>query len=288
MTVAPDVAWRLDAQLGEGPLWLAREAALYFVDIHRGDIHRYHPDSDDRQTLHVGGSPSFIVPAADGGLLVGSRDRVHRLEHGQLGRVIATIPQPSTNRTNDATVDPFGRVWFGTLDETERAPIGAVWCLAHGTLHRAGGAAIVTNGPAVSADGRVLYHVDTLRRTIWRFPLRPEPELSDGEVFVQLTDDEGYPDGVSIDSEDCLWVALWDGWGVRRYAPDGRLLLHLPFPCARVTKLALGGPQRRTAYVTTARTGLDAAQLTAQPMAGSLFRFEAPAAGLALPAAIVA
>jgi len=100
---------------------------------------------------------------------------------------------------------------------------------------------------------------------------------------VQLAEADGYPDGVVLDSEGCLWVALWDGWGVRRYAPDGTLLLTVPLPCARVTKIAFAGPDLRDVYVTTARTGLDAKALADQPLAGSLFHFRSPVAGMVLP-----
>jgi sugar lactone lactonase YvrE len=200
-----------------------------------------------------------------------------------LGQQIAAIPEPAHNRTNDGTVDALGRLWLGTMDDDERLATGAVWCLDRGVLHRAGGGAVVTNGPAVSPDGQFLYWADSGERTIHRHRLGPEPILGPGEVFLRLGEDEGFPDGIVVDSEDCLWVALWDGWGVRRYAPDGRLLLHVPLPCARVTKLAFGGPDLATAYVTTARVGLDEEALAQQPLAGSLFSFAAPAAGVALP-----
>jgi len=103
-------------------------------------------------------------------------------------------------------------------------------------------------------------------------------------VFLQLTENDGHPDGVVLDSEDCLWVALWDGWGVRRYAPGGALLMTVALPCSRVTKIAFGGPDLRTVYVTTARVGLDAAALAEQPLAGGLFTFDVPVAGNVLPA----
>ena len=100
---------------------------------------------------------------------------------------------------------------------------------------------------------------------------------------MQLEETDGHPDGIVLDSEDCLWVALWDGWGVRRYAPDGTLLLQVDLPCSRVTKIAFGGPDLRTAFVTTARIGLDDIQLAQQPLAGGLFAFEAQVAGTPSP-----
>jgi sugar lactone lactonase YvrE len=277
------LVWAVGALLGEGPVWLADPGVLRFVDIVGGRIHAYDPLSGATETLEVGGKPSFIVPSVDGGLFVGSGLTVHRLEGETLGEAVAAVPEHAGIRTNDATVDALGRLWFGTMDHSEGQPTGAIWCLARGELHRAGGRAVVTNGPAVNGDGSVLYHVDSSARIIWRCSLGAEHRLGPGEVFVRLDEDEGYPDGVVVDAEDCLWVALWDGWGVRRYAPDGSLLAHIPFPCARVTKVAFGGPDLRTAFVTTARVGLDPEALEAQPDAGGLFAFAAPAAGRVVP-----
>ncbi|WP_295634071.1 SMP-30/gluconolactonase/LRE family protein [Novosphingobium sp.] len=282
VSVIPELAWQLDCQLGEGPVWLADEAALRFVDIERGHLHRFDPASGTGTTIEVGGNPSFIVPIQDGGLLVGSQHGLHRLEGAALGEPLVTIPQPLHNRTNDATVDPAGRLWFGTMDDGESRPTGSIWCLHEGALHSTDVGAIVTNGPAASGNGRVLYHVDSGERTIWRSRI-DGVALRETEVFVQLDAADGHPDGIVTDTEDCLWVALWDGWGVRRYAPDGTLLLHVSLPCARVTKIAFGGPDLRTAYVTTARVGLDEAALAAQPLAGSLLAFTAPVAGRILP-----
>ena len=282
MTIQPEVVWPLAALLGEGPAWFSDEAALRFVDIKSGRMHRH--DNGGQHTLEIGGQPSFVVPADDGGLVIGSGDRIlHIGKDGSERALLAKLPMPAHNRTNDATVDGEGRLWFGTMDDGEVQPTGALWCLDRGTLHHMGGDAVVTNGPAITRDDRTLYHVDSGARTIWRFTLGPGPCVEHPEIFVQLGEDDGFPDGVVLDSEDCLWVALWDGWAVRRYAPDGTLLLSVPMPVARITKIAFGGPDLRTAFVTSARVGLDAAQLTDQPPAGHLFAFRAPVAGQPLP-----
>lgn len=282
----PALIWAVGAQLGEGPAWFADEAALRFVDIKGGCIHRFHPETGTRETRETGGQPSFIVAAVGGGFLVGSNRAIHHCDGNSLGPVAVDIAMPEHNRTNDATVDADGRLWFGTMDDNESVPTGAIHCLDRSAVGTTDRRAVVTNGPAIAdgPDGRVLYHVDSGQRTIWRVALDGEQLAGDSEVFVRLTEDEGYPDGIVVDSEGCLWVALWDGWGVRRYGPDGTLLMHVPMPCARVTKIAFGGADLKTAYVTTARVGLDAATLAEQPLAGGLFAFAAPVAGCPLPA----
>ena len=283
MTVEAHVAWRLHAELGEGPVWFPAEQVLWFVDIKLGRLHRYDPARHECETLTVGGQPSFIVPGEGGKLLVGSGHCVRPLEGDRLGPALFRLDQPDHNRTNDATVDVSGRLWLGTMDDREEIPTGAVYCYDRGNLTKTGWEAVATNGPAICGSGNWLYHVDSGQRTIWRVPFEGGVLASSGEVFVRLEEDEGYPDGVVVDSENCLWVALWDGWGVRRYGPDGTLLQHVDLPCARATKVAFGGADLRTAFVTTARVGLSEAELAAQPLAGSLFTFDAPVPGRALP-----
>lgn len=283
MSPAVKLVWEVGALLGEGPLWCPEEQALWFVDIKGGAVHRHCPGTGTNESFATGGKPSFIVPASGGGMIVGSEGAIYRLTGGQFADRVAAIDMPAHNRTNDATVDALGRLWLGTMDDDEAQETGALYCLDRGDLHAMPARAIVTNGPAVSADARTLYFVDSARRRIWRYAIGDGPSIASPELFLQLDEADGHPDGVVLDSEDCLWVALWDGWGVRRYAPDGTLLLHVDLPCARVTKLAFGGPDLRTAFVTTARTGLDEGQLAKQPLAGGLFAFDAPAAGRPLP-----
>jgi sugar lactone lactonase YvrE len=274
---------QLGLVLGEGPTWLAHEQALWFVDIKGGTIHRFVPATGDYASIYVGGAPSFIVGEESGGKLIGSEHGIYRFDDARLGTCIQPIGQPSHNRTNDATVDAQGRLWFGTMDDHEKIPTGTLWCLDRGKLHHMGGSAVVTNGPALSADASTLFHVDSTTRTIWRHPASDGPVLGEGEMFIRLTEADGHPDGIVLDTENCLWVALWDGWGVRRYAPDGTLLLHVPLPCARVTKIAFGGADLRTAYVTTASIGLSETERRAQPLAGAVFEFNAPVPGAAIP-----
>lgn len=286
--MTPELVWAVGAELGEGPMWRACEAALWFVDIAKGELHCFYPQSGRKLTLHVGGAPSFILPEIGGDLLVGSKSAIYRMSDAGLGGVVAEIVQPAHNRTNDATVDDNGAIWFGTMDDLETRATGAVWRLDLFGLHDTGLRAVVTNGPAVSANNALLYHVDSSARTIWRHRIGDGCILEPGEVFVRLRAEDGYPDGVVVDSEGCLWVALWDGWGVRRYAPNGALLDHIRVPCARVTKVAFGGPALKTVYVTTARIGLSADALCDQPLAGGLFAFETDVIGRALTEARLA
>lgn len=279
ITGTVSLALRMEAELGEGPVWLADQQALWFVDIVLGRLHCFEFCSGVSRTIDVGGKPSFVVPIAGGGLMVGNGLGLHRLEGDRLGQTLARLDEPAANRTNDATVDNHGRLWFGTMDGEERQSTGTLFCYDRGRITRTVWQATVTNGPAISCCGAWLYHVDSVQRVIWRIALADGVLSEVGEVFVRFEEKDGHPDGVVVDSEDCLWVALWDGWSVHRYSPSGERLQEITMPCARVTKIAFGGPDLKTAFVTTARTGLADSVLASQPLAGSLFSFEAPAPG---------
>lgn len=279
-----ECVWALSTALGEGPLWDSRSGTLWFVDIKQGRIHALDPAGDQRVTLEVGGAPSFIVPVTDGGFIVGNGHKLLRFDGLRIVSDLATIDMASGNRFNDATVDPAGRLWFGSMDNGERDPSGAVYVFDAGAIRQAGGECVITNGPAVTGDGRYLYHVDTLGGLIWRFDISAGTALTEGTVFARIDPADGAPDGVTIDAEDHLWVGLWGGWAARRYAPDGSLAATVRFPCANITKIAFGGPDLRTAYATTARIGLDEAALEEQPLAGGLFAFPVDVPGRVLPA----
>ena len=278
------VIWPVEAMLGEGPIWIDADAALWFVDIKGGTLHRYDPVTDNRRSIVVGGQPSFITATDTKALLVGSGDTLRLLEDERLGDPLATIVMPSHNRTNDATVDAAGRLWFGTMDDGERRETGAVHVFDGCDVRTVGGNCAITNGPAISPDGRFLYHVDTLTGTIWRFDIGACDTLGQGEIFATVEREHGNPDGVSVDADGYVWVGLWNGWEARRYRPDGALDVSVRFPCANITKIAFGGEGLRTAYATTARAGISTAELTDQPLAGALFAFDPPAPGHPVPA----
>lgn len=271
------------AELGEGPVWVQRESALWFVDIKARRVHRWHPGTREHRSWAAPGQPGFLAPLRGGGFVVGLETGLHRFdpEASTFVHLADVEPHLPDNRLNDACVSPEGELWFGSMHDLEAKPTGALYCLdAHGRCACLDKGYVITNGPAFSPDGRVFYHTDTSHRTVYAFD-RPDPHTLAGKrVFVEIEEGAGYPDGTTVDQEGCVWIALWDGWAVRRYSPQGKLLATVRLPCANVTKIAFGGPDLRTAYVTTAWNGMTPAQRVAQPQAGDLFGFEAPVPGL--------
>jgi len=282
----PRSVWRLGAQLGEGPVWVERDQALWFTDIKRRQIHRYCPVTDAGRTWDAPGQCGFVLPAAGGGFVAGLKEGLHRFdpEQGSFAPIIDPEPERPGNRLNDATVDRHGRLWFGTMDDGEREVTGAIY-----RLHEDGRClpmtdpSAITNGPAVSPDGRTLYHVDTLEGLVFACDLSKAGALTGQRLFARIQPGEGYPDGPTVDAEGCVWIGLYQGWEARRYSPAGELLESVRFPVANITKLAFGGEDLKTVFATTAAQKLSEDELAQQPEAGDLFMFRADVPGVSMP-----
>lgn len=273
----------VSAQLGEGPVWVGRERALWFVDIKDRRLHRYDPQDGSHSSWEAPQQPGFVLPVGGGGFLAGLSSGLHRFDpaSGSFTRRLEVEPHQPHNRLNDAAVGPDGALWFGSMDDGETKPTGALYRLsADGRIAALDTGYVITNGPAWSPDGRVFYHTDTLERVVYAFDVTSSGTLSGKRVLVRIEDGAGWPDGSVVDAEGCIWVALFGGWGVRRYSPRGELLGEVRFPCANVTKIAFGGEDLRTVYATTAWKGLTSQEREAQPYAGDLFRFRVQVPGL--------
>jgi sugar lactone lactonase YvrE len=287
---APASVLSVGALLGEGPVWVQRDACLWFVDIKGELVHRFDPLSGSARSWSAPAPVGWILPAVGGGYLAGLKTGVHRFDPTSGAFDLLSDPEPDRpgNRLNDAAIDATGRLWFGTMDDDEKHATGRVYTLDAGSCADVElEPVIITNGPAIAPNARTLYAVDTIGRTVLKAAIRDDGTLGPAEPLIRIEDGAGYPDGAVCDAEGCLWIGLFGGWGVRRYDPSGRLMRTIPFPVANVTKIAFGGEGLRTAYATTARKGLDPASLAAQPLAGDLFAFDPDVAGLPVAEAIV-
>ncbi len=282
-TTEPQSVLSLGATLGEGPVWVERDAALWFVDIKEHRIHRFDPSLGAARSWSAPAQVGWILPTDDGLFAAGLQTGVHRFDPADGSFTLVHAPEAHLpgNRQNDACVAPDGAIWFGSMDDGEEAPSGRFYRFHKGVCADAGLPPVcITNGPALSPDGSTLYHTDTLGKRIWRTALLMDGTVGDTSLFVEIEDGAGYPDGPTVDAEGCVWTGLFAGWAVRRYDPAGRLMRELRFPVSNITKIAFGGEELTTAYATTARKGLDMTALTSQPFAGDLFAFDAGVAGL--------
>ncbi|KAA5805050.1 SMP-30/gluconolactonase/LRE family protein [Alkalicaulis satelles] len=276
---APELLWDCQCELGEGPVWDAARRCVWFVDIKGRRLHRYGVDDGSRQSWTTPDQTGFALPASDGALVCGVRGGLYRFDpdKGDFERLCEVEAGRPQNRINDGFAAPDGALWFGTMDDSEQQKTGALYRWAGGELSLMDDGYGVTNGPALSPDGATLYHHDTLDKTIYAFD-HAEGRISNKRVFAVTH--EGYADGPSVDSAGVLHVGLFGGWGVARFAPDGRELDKIAFPVSAITKAAFGDDDLKTLYCTTAWLGQDAAARKAQPLAGGLFKLRVETPGL--------
>ena len=268
--------------LGEGPLWDVREGALYWLDIQGRKIFRLDGEGEVdqwRTPFRVGS----IAVRAKGGFIAGTDQGIAEIDlaSGRLQVIFNPEDQLPDNRFNDGKVDRRGRFWAGSMDDRERE--------ASGTLYRIDadlGCTVVdrgyrvTNGPAFSPAGDILYENDSALQVTYAFDLDAQGTATNRRIFLKFEDGDGYPDGMTVDSEGCLWIAFWDGWCIRRFSAEGELLQTIEVPVARPTSCAFGGPNLDRLYVTSASRDLDEAALAMQPKAGGLFMLSPGVRGL--------
>ena len=185
------------------------------------------------------------------------------------------------NRFNDAKVDAEGRIWTGSTDDLEVNPTGWLYRIdADWSFSKWDGPYIVPNGPAITNDGGTLYHVDSLGRCIYAFDKNDDGSLSNRRLFVKLQSSDGYPDGLTVDDENAIWLAHWGGSRITRFLPDGTIDGILEIPVPQVTSCTFGGPDRNLLFITTASRDLD---LKKFPLAGGVFCTKTLVTGRASP-----
>lgn len=272
------------ATLGEGPVWVAREQALYWVDITERRVFRWSEEEGVR-TIPLDRHVCSLLPRAGGGFVGGGYDGLLTIGP-DFGVEIIADPEPELpqNRFNDGKIDRAGRLWAGTMDRAERQASGSLYRVDAGFgWHRIDSGYKVTNGPAFSVDGRTMYHTDSARQTVYAFDLAEDGSAANRRVHLRFGNGDGYPDGMTVDAEDGLWIAFWDGWCVRRFSPSGERLAELRVPVQRPTSVAFGGPDLDRLFVTSASRDLSAESQAMQPFAGGVFMTLPGVRGVAEP-----
>lgn len=277
------------ARLGESPHWSVAEQVLYWVDIKGRRLNRFDPASGENTVMELPEEIGCVARRRSGGFIAGLRSGIWRLDDdGKPVEMLAENPENhATSRFNDGRTDPAGRFLAGTLDEPKDGGKAHLYRFDRRGLAVMADGILTSNGLAFSPDGRVLYHSDTPRFTVYRYRYDPETgSATDREVFIRLQPtetDRGRPDGAAVDAEGCYWTALYEGGRIRRYAPDGRLLAEYPVPARCPTMVAFGGTDLRTLFVTTASAGRPEDELGRFPLSGGLFAMPVEVPGLPEP-----
>jgi sugar lactone lactonase YvrE len=276
------VAFDIRLELGESPVWDERAAALYAVDIFgRVVIHLDPATGAVEEIARLDDLVGAIVLRRGGGLVAATGTAVVLLDAELRRTVVAEIPGATGLRFNDGACDPQGRFWVGTMALDDVSERGALYRYDERGLIPMVQSVSISNGIDWTGDGARMIYADTPTRRIDTFAFDgANGTLSDRRTLVELADDTaGFPDGLTVDVEDHIWIALWDGWAVHRYRPDGTLDRVVELPVARPTSCAFGGDDLGDLYITSARIGLTAEELEAQPRAGSVFVLRPGVAG---------
>jgi sugar lactone lactonase YvrE len=263
---------------------------LYFVDIKGRELLRW---NENRVEGSVGERMPLVQETGAvalchaGGLIAARRDGFARITLAPLQETPYAMPQtdpaePVGNRFNDGKCDAAGRFWAASMDDACRQPSGAIWSLApDGRIRRHLDGFIVGNGFGWSRDNCRMYFTDSENRRIMTYDFDLHSgEIGPGHCFAEVAPADGYPDGLTVDAEDHVWSAHWDGGRITRYRPDGSIERVVSMPVPRPTSLTFGGPGYRTLFITSARTGLTPEQLDAAPLSGALFALDTDCAGL--------
>ena len=284
-----DVVVEAKNDLGEGPTWDPVSARLYWLDITKQELHYFKPASGEHGSITLGYMPgsihltgdeySVVLTSVDGLMQVNLYTGVQE----NLGRPYNI---PDGVRFNDGKTDYRGRIWAGTMALNFERGAGVFMRISdvmHGKVildHMT-----IPNGLAWTSDRKTLFHIDSPELNVQAYPFTGATgELGPAVTVMTFDDDGSVPDGMCIDTEGMLWIAFFNGGRVRRYDPDsGQLLATVVLPAAQITSCCLGGEDMGDLYITSARTGLDEAQLRETPFAGALLRVRPGTTGVTEP-----
>ena len=270
----------LDAQAGlaEGPHWWAEKGVFLWVDIEASRVGLFDPVARSNRFLDLPSHVGAVVPTTAGDLVAATAQGFVRLDPDSGVVTALHDPEPgrSEHRFNDGKCDPWGRFWAGTMAYDFSPGAGSLWRLNNDfSCSLQWQELTISNGLAWSLDRRFLYLIDSPTLTVMAFPLTSTGSLA-GHPTACITipaEWDALPDGMCIDAEGKLWIALFGGGAVTRWDPlDGRLMQTVELPCRQVTSCCFGGPDLDQLLITTARRGLDAQALGEQPLAGGLFQ----------------
>ncbi len=274
--------WEGPALLGESPLWDHRTGFLYWVDIENNKLYRQKEDGTDYSSLDLPTPAGSIALWHDGGLIAAMGQGLSLIDPDR-GVVTAIASELSDDNClmNDGKADRSGNFVFGAKHLKECDPVAGCWRYQSGQINPLEQKFIVFNGPAFSPAGDRIYFANSPTQQIMTASYSPTEGITSlPEVFVQLSGDDGYPDGMTVDSEGCLWNAQWDGWAITRYRLDGSVDQKIDMPVQRPTSLCFGGENLKTLFVTSASTRLSPKVLAENPGAGALFQLDLDVVGL--------
>lgn len=270
-----ELFYQIDAIIGEGAYWDWRNKELLMVDITGGRVIKLSPQGDLIKEYQLGNKVGAVIGIENSAdyLLVEQRGLSIMAPSGVRTELLTLLEPAEQKRFNDAKADPSGRLWAGVMGMDQRPGVGALYSYqAGGLMHQMITDLTVPNGMDWTNDNKTMYFIDSPTRTVGVYNF----DLQTAEISLRKTFEmplPGNPDGMTLDAEDNLWIALWDGSAVIKLSPEGKLLEKIELPVSRVTTCTFGGKDLSTLYITSASFGVD------EDLAGSVFVYETDTQG---------
>ncbi len=276
-----EVVGAMSSLLGEGPVWDSKEGLIYWIDILNGHLHSYQPTNKIQKTIALDQLVGSYALSSNGKIIAALKEGIYWVDKQTGNKEFIIQPEMNlpNNRFNDGKCDSAGRFWAGTMSLTEDKEAGSVYVMEKNndaqniSSKKVISNVTISNGMAWSKDGGAFYYIDTPTSEVVAY----DYDLSTGHiknkrVVISIPIAEGFPDGMTIDTEGMLWVAHWGGWQVTRWNPlTGKQLHSISLPAAKITSCTFGGVHLTDLYITSAKVGLSSQELLEQPWAGSLF-----------------
>lgn len=291
--------WDAKAILGESTVWDARDGCIYFVDIDAPSVNWLDLASGDRgswtppkwiSAIALREKGGFVASCADGFAHVDPKRQIY-------APFAQPIPDPNVARLNDGVTDRKGRYWSGSCDisqwndsttaEDKESSLKDFDKRSTGELYRLDAAGkietierniVTANGPAFSPDGRTAYVNDSMPLVTWAYDMAEDGSLSNRRDFLKFMPEDGYPDGMAVDVEGCIWIAFYESWKLRRFAPDATLVEERSLPVRRGLRPSFGGENYDRLFLITGSAGYTPEKWAEEPLAGGLFEILAPTA----------
>jgi sugar lactone lactonase YvrE len=262
--------------LGEGPVWDSRSNRILWIDILKGMIHQFFPHTHTYKATPVDQLISAIAMTENGSIIATSKSGFVSLdlETGVINSIVDVEKGIPDNRFNDGKCDPAGRFWAGTMSIFDTPKAGTLYVLDTDLSVSVKIKEVsCSNGLAWSVDKKTFYYIDSPTRDIAAYDYdMPSSTISNKRIIIRVPPSMGYPDGMTIDAEGMLWIAMWNGWKIVRYNPEtGKQIYSFSLPVSQVSSCTFGGESLQDIYITSASIGLTKLDFKQQPFAGCLF-----------------
>lgn len=276
--------YKINSKLGEGALWNYKTQEFYWVDIEGKTLNIYNPKTKTNKVIKTPSRVGTVVPYTKQQAVVALEDGIYEinLDNGKLNQISDIEASMTENRFNDGKCDPQGNFWVGSMHLKESSPKASLYKVApNGTTTKMIDSVTISNGIVWSKDAKTMYYIDTPTKTIKSYDYDIKTStISNEKVAVNVPESLGYPDGMTIDQNDMLWVALWNGNAVAQFNPKtGKLISKIEVPAHNVTSCAFGGKNLDVLYITTSTNDMTNEEREKYPLAGSIFKYKPEAKG---------